>query len=136
MPPPMNRPAGKRGFSAPHRGNPTETISMIPSTLPLPESTPILLGRVKQQQRSNEQTPAHDLLEEAALVLLRQHYPVYFKLNGYQVRCALNRAFVRFLLERTRGNQARAAEIAGFNRNTLRTLIRNFRIDWKRYITK
>lgn len=109
---------------------------MIPSTLPLPESTPILLGRVKQQQRSNEQSPAHDLLEEAVFVLLRQHCPAYFKLNGYQVRCALNRAFVRFLLERTRGNQARAAEIAGFNRNTLRTLIRNFRIDWKRYITK
>ncbi|HEX2842168.1 helix-turn-helix domain-containing protein [Hyphomicrobium sp.] len=110
---------------------------MNTTTLPLPDSAPILLGRIKTgTTQPYEQDPAHDLLEEAVLVLLRQRYPAYLKLNGYQVRCALNRAFVRFLLERTRGNQARAAELAGFNRNTLRTLIRNFQIDWKRYVGK
>lgn len=110
---------------------------MTHTSLPLPDSTPILLGRApRKHNQPADQPPAHDLLEEAVLVLLRQHCPSYFKMNGYAVRCALNRAFVRFLLERTRGNQARAAEAAGFNRNTLRTLIRNFRIDWKQYVTK
>ncbi len=78
----------------------------------------------------------HDLLEESVITLLRQHCPTYLKMDGVPVRLALARAFVRFILERTRGNQARAAELAGFNRNTLRRLIRCFRIDWAFYAAK
>ncbi len=110
---------------------------MTHASHPLPEHSPILLGRINHKHKAKDgAAPSHELLEEGLIVLLRQHCPPYFKMNGYQVRCALNRAFVRFLLERTRGNQARAAEAAGFNRNTLRTLIKTFRIDWKRYVTK
>lgn len=75
--------------------------------------------------------PGHALFEESLLTLLRQRYPAYRRMDGHPVRQAMTRAFVRFVLERTRGNQSRAAEVAGYNRNTLRRLIRSLAIDWK-----
>lgn len=101
-------------------------------------NTPLLLGRRSPERPPSDSAtlPAHDLLEESVLTLLRQHCPTYLKTDGASIRYALARAFVRFLLERTRGNQARAAEIAGFNRNTLRRLIACFSIDSASYATK
>lgn len=101
-------------------------------------NTPITLGRMPPEPPPADAEPqhAHDLLEESIITLLRQHCPTYLKMDGIPIRLALARAFVRFILERTRGNQARAAELAGFNRNTLRRLIRSFRIDWAFYAAK
>ena len=111
---------------------------MTHAVQPIPTRAPILLGRmnhVPPAPESNDERP-HAVLEEAILELLRQHCPAYTKIRGYDVRCALNRAFLRFVLERTRGNQARAAEVAGFNRNTIRRLIQAFAIDWQGFLTK
>lgn len=99
----------------------------------LPANTPILLGRSHEIPADSDDS-RRQLFEEAVLATMRQHHPGYLKLDGRSIRLAINRAFVRFLLERTRGNQARAAELAGFNRNTLRTLIRRFSIDWQEYL--
>ena len=101
-------------------------------------NTPVFLGRMhpKPPPYDAAPQPAHDLLEESVITLLRQHCPSYLKMDGVPIRLALARAFVRFMLERTHGNQARAAELAGFNRNTLRRLIRGFGIDWASYATK
>ena len=49
----------------------------------------------------------HELLEEAILALLRQHCPAYLKTDGRSIRTAFSRSFVRFVLERAHGNQAR-----------------------------
>jgi DNA-binding protein Fis len=101
-------------------------------------NTPVLLGRMNHMPPPTDDNAqhTHDLLEESVITLLRQHCPTYLKMDGVPIRLALARAFVRFILERTRGNQARAAELAGFNRNTLRRLIRCFRIDWAFYAAK
>ena len=101
-------------------------------------NTPIMLGRANPTPPPADSAPQHgtDLLEEAVLALLRQHNPTYCRLDGAGIRYALARAFVRFILERTRGNQARAAACAGFNRNTLRRFIRVFGIDWAGYAAK
>lgn len=108
------------------------TYTPIP-IVSLPANTPILLGRSKATPTNTDDT-RRQLFEEAVLAAMRQHHPGYLKLDGRAIRLAMNRAFVRFLLERTRGNQARAAELAGFNRNTLRTLIKRFAIDWTQYL--
>lgn len=99
-------------------------------------NTPVILGRMNDSPPPAYGAQNNQLLEETVLILLRQHYPTYLRMDGAVIRYALVRAFVRFILERTRGNQARAAEIAGFNRNTLRRLIRLFSIDWQRYAAK
>lgn len=70
--------------------------------------------------------PRRALLEDAILALLKQHYPTYLKLRGPDIRWSLNRAFLRFVLERVRGSQTRTAETAGMNRNTVRRLLRIF----------
>lgn len=101
---------------------------------PIPVGSPILLSRLHATEiTAAAADPNHQLLEEAVITLLRQHCPAYVKLNGYTLRCSLIRAYVRFILERTRGNQSRAAEIARFNRNTIRRLIHAFAIDWRAY---
>lgn len=101
---------------------------------PIPVNSPILLSRLRATDiEVAAADPNHQLLEEAVLTLLRQHCPAYVKLNGYTLRCSLIRAYIRFILERTRGNQSRAAEIAKFNRNTIRRLIHAFAIDWRAY---
>lgn len=105
---------------------------------PIPARAPILLGRmnhVPPTPESSDDRP-QALLEEAVLALLRQHCPAYMIVRGYDIRCAFSRAFLRFVLERARGNQARAAEVAGFNRNTIRRLIHAFAIDWQGYLSK
>lgn len=101
---------------------------------PIPVNSPILLSRLHAADIAAAAADLnHQLLEEAVLTLLRRHCPAYVKLNGYALRCSLIRAYIRFILERTRGNQSRAAEIAKFNRNTIRRLIRAFAIDWRAY---
>lgn len=99
---------------------------------------PILLGRMTLTPPPIDNPPlqANQLLEESILAVLRQNSPTYLKMEGASIRYTLVRAYVRFLLERTRGNQARAAEVAGFNRNTLRRLVRVFAIDWQHYAAK
>ena len=74
---------------------------------------------------------AEPLLEEAILTVLRRHNASFLKPDGRVIRVTRARALVRFLLEHTRGNQARAATLTGINRNTLRQLIQYFGIDWK-----
>lgn len=98
-------------------------------------NTPVMLGRlnIPPPPPDNPLQSGNQLLEDAVLTLLRQHAPTYLRMEGASIRFALLRAFIRFLLERTRGNQARAAEVAGINRNTLRRLIRIFAIDWRTY---
>ena len=71
------------------------------------------------------------MLEDAILTVLRHHNPTLVKLDGWAIRLTLARALVRFLLERTRGNQSRAAELTGISRETMRRLIQFFGIDWK-----
>jgi two-component system nitrogen regulation response regulator GlnG len=44
----------------------------------------------------------------------------------------VERPLIRFVLEKTRGNQVRAADILGINRNTLRKKIQELRIEVKR----
>ena len=95
---------------------------------------PILFSRLHDTElEAAAADPNHQLLEESVLTLLRQHCPPYVKLNGYTLRCSLFRAYLRFVLEHTRGNQSRAAEVCRFNRNTVRRLIHAFAIDWRAY---
>jgi two-component system nitrogen regulation response regulator GlnG len=44
----------------------------------------------------------------------------------------VERPLIRFVLEKTRGNQVRAADILGINRNTLRKKIQELGIDVKK----
>jgi two-component system nitrogen regulation response regulator GlnG len=44
----------------------------------------------------------------------------------------VERPLIRFVLEKTRGNQVRAADILGINRNTLRKKIQELGIEVKR----
>jgi two-component system nitrogen regulation response regulator GlnG len=44
----------------------------------------------------------------------------------------VERPLIRFVLEKTRGNQVRAADILGINRNTLRKKIQELGIDLRR----
>jgi two-component system nitrogen regulation response regulator GlnG len=44
----------------------------------------------------------------------------------------VERPLIRFVLEKTKGNQVRAADILGINRNTLRKKIHELGIDLKR----
>lgn len=101
---------------------------------PIAVNSPILLSRMHDTElKATTADPNNQLLEEAVITLMRQHCPAYVKLNGYTLRCSLFRAYIRFILERTRGNQSRAAEISRYNRNTIRRLIHSFGIDWRAY---
>jgi len=44
----------------------------------------------------------------------------------------MERPLIRFVLEKTRGNQVKAAEILGINRNTLRKKIQELDIEIKK----
>lgn len=118
----MSRP-GREREAFPIAVGPTNEIHnvMTHAAQPISTHTPIMLSRIIHKPPTPEDTTArpHALLEEAVLELLRKHCPNYMKACGYDIRCALNRAFLRLMLERTRGNQARAAEIVGVSRSTI-----------------
>jgi len=116
---------GKRGFSGSCR-TPTESTPMNTEHIQAPNVIARFANRPPNNGDPTNQR--HELLEEAILALLRQHCPAYLKTDGRSIRTAFSRAFVRFVLERAHGNQARAAEIGGFNRNTIRRLVRTFGI--------
>lgn len=94
----------------------------------------MLKFRSRGEPPTHDISASHDVMEESILTLLRQRYPSYLKMDGKAARRALDRAFIRFVLERCRGNHLRASEAAGCNRNTLRSRIRQYGIDWKSYL--
>ncbi len=102
------------------------------NTAQTPIQPPNIIARFSNRPPDNGDPTGHphELLEEAVLALLRQHCPAYLKTDGRSIRTALSRAFLRFVLERARGSKVRAAEIGGFNRNTIRRLVRAFAIPW------
>ncbi len=90
-----------------------------------------------RQQKGGERLPAEDLsLEGIVDMKLRGCLANMEKLESGDiygmVMVQVERPLIRFVLEKTKGNQVRAADILGINRNTLRKKIHELGIDLKR----
>ncbi len=88
----------------------------------------LALGGIQQEEKGEEAQ-----LEEAVTRCMQR----YIDLLGTEQPTGLHRALLaqveppllRLVLRRTRGNQAKAAEMLGLNRNTLRKQLRQYEID-------
>ena len=87
--------------------------------------------------RGGEQFPSEDLsLEGIVDIKLRGSFTNMEKMESGDVYTMVleqvERPLIRFVLEKTRGNQVRAADILGINRNTLRKKITELGIELKK----
>ncbi len=90
-----------------------------------------------RRQKGEERVANEELsLEGIVDIKLRSCFPNMDKMESSDVHAMVleqvERPLIRFVLEKTRGNQVRAADILGINRNTLRKKIQELGIEVKK----
>jgi two-component system nitrogen regulation response regulator GlnG len=140
IPPKQGSPDALRLLAAaPWPGNVRELENTIKRAVIL-SSDPLLTAADfpgLRQQKGGERLPAEELsLEGIVDMKLRGCLSNMEKLESGDiygmVMVQVERPLIRFVLEKTKGNQVRAADILGINRNTLRKKINELGIDLKR----
>jgi two-component system nitrogen regulation response regulator GlnG len=98
-----------------------------PTALILPEHLPVFPPPPQGEWQPAEGLEGR-LRESVRAELRRLHGAKDGSLHEYFLSC-LERPLLEVALERTEGNQLKAAELLGINRNTLRKRIRELRIE-------
>ncbi len=102
---------------------------LSPNPVLIPADFPDLLGN-KKYQRQNESLEAlvAQKLENSLAQMNLQEMDDLYEMVLHQIE----RPLINIVLQKTRGNQIRTAEILGINRNTLRKKIKTLEIEVKR----
>lgn len=102
---------------------------LSPNQVLIPADFPDLLGN-KKYQRQNESLEAlvAQKLENSLAQMNLQEMDDLYEMVLHQIE----RPLINIVLQKTRGNQIRTAEILGINRNTLRKKIKTLEIEVKR----